>query len=682
MRRLGPVVALAAVLSFACREQQTVQPPASASPAYLISDGAHSGNAHFFFLPPLAPDPSALFHAGTFNAKLSPFVEVCTLTGDPSGGSSVDCVMSGGKAVLVFGPVPMALDLTNQQYTRNWDTSLPQPLVATNFYRIIVRGAPGGTALGFDDVTPVDQGLKNLRTGDVVQFQDGRTLPIKVRIEQGAFGSTNPDHVETTVRNVATTVTTNTGFGGAAFPDNWIPQRAVDQGITSVTLIIERIPVGPGTSDPSCFQSNQLQREGCYRFRTDPDLHQFGAFNNLVTAGVCFEIPTDIGVPSNQRFGLQRQEEVEGASLVDLPEVPATFLTCDTFGPTQVIGAIQSGGLRGLARAGWRALVHGVGRLVVPQALHAVDLGAGGSTDGFSRFGYARLATMTKLAGTDGNSALAGTAVSPDPTACVTVTHDGVTLIPTEPDTVTFTVIGIGGTVGGAPSAKIALGTDGCAHAPWVLGIPPGPNVLTATGHASGSPLTFTATGLILVRPVSTGVTAFGVTLPFTQTSGLSMADGTGMQLEVSPATVVTWSSSDLTGNKASINTTGLLAVVLGNDDPTTPNGGTITATGAGGIGLIKVNSFAFGHFPRLTTLVWRSVTGAATYDVVVEFGNGCTTGANCTTWTQLFLTTTSNTALAFQFVGAQPGRWHVIPRDASGTPMTPTGFVYFVYTI
>src|SRR2546425_4793478 len=210
MRRLALGVAAATVLSIACREQQPLQPPVR-GPAALISDGAHCimvgttcepGNPDFFFLPPLVADPSSNpnFDVGQFNAALSPVVEVCTLTGDPSGGSPVDCMMSGGNPVLVFGPVTMALDLTSQQYTRDWDTSLPQPLVATNFYRIIVRGAPRGTALGFLDIDPVDKGVKNVRTGEVIQFQDGRTLPIKVRIEQRAYcKNLNTDCVAKTV---------------------------------------------------------------------------------------------------------------------------------------------------------------------------------------------------------------------------------------------------------------------------------------------------------------------------------------------------------------------------------------------------------------------------------------------------------------------------------------------------
>src|SRR5205823_10956105 len=88
MQRLALVITAIAVLTVGCKDQRILQPPASQGPAYLVSDGAHNGNAHFFFLPSLAPDPSALFHPGTFNAGLSPVVEVCPLTGDPSSGRS------------------------------------------------------------------------------------------------------------------------------------------------------------------------------------------------------------------------------------------------------------------------------------------------------------------------------------------------------------------------------------------------------------------------------------------------------------------------------------------------------------------------------------------------------------------------------------------------------------------
>src|SRR5438034_4271355 len=451
MRPLALAVTATAVFFVGCAKDQPVQAPTTGGPAYMISDGAHNGNAHFFFLPPLAPDPSALFHPGTFNARLSPVVEVCPLTGDPSSGAPVDCLTSGGTPVLVFGPAPMALDATNERYTRDCDTKSPTRLEPTKFYRILVRGAPRGTPLGFLDVDPIDQGLKNVRTGEVVPFQNGRTLPIKVRIEDGAFGSTNPDHVERVVGNGATTVTTNTGFGGASFPDNWLPQGALAAGITQVVLIIERIPVGPGTNDPTCLQSGLMEREGCYRFRTDPDLHDFGPFSQLVTAGVCFEAPDLIGNANGPPLELHRRVEVEGAPAgptIELAEAPATFLSCARFGPTPPpIGTITSGRVLDVARAGWHALVRGIRRLVTPRAPPAGARGSGGRTNGFSRIGWARHVTVTKVDGTDGNSAPAGTTVTPDPAVCLTLTHHGVSS-PLGNEAVTLTVMTGGGTVG------------------------------------------------------------------------------------------------------------------------------------------------------------------------------------------------------------------------------------------
>jgi hypothetical protein len=381
MRRHGLAVAVTVAL-VACTKDQPLQAPPR--PSYMISDAAHAGTHHFFFLPPLVPDPSAFFQAGAFDPSLSPTVEVCRLHDDPGAVPGTDCQLdTHGHAVLVFGPVPMTLDLAGQQYTRNWDTSSPTLLDPSGFFRIIVRGAPATGRLGFVDVDPVSGGVKNVRTGDVVQFQDGRTLPIKVRIEQGA---TNPDHVDQVVGNVATIVTTNTGFAGASFPDNWLPQGAVNAGITAVLLSIERIPVGAGTNDPTCFQSGRVGYEGCYRFRTDPDLHQFGTFTNPVIVGVCIQRPDF--VRTDEPVEMYRQEEgVPEPALVELPSAAAPFLTCNGFMPTQV-GSLRAGGLFGLARAGWNAIGREITSLVMPRPLYAVDLGAGGSTDGMSRFGW------------------------------------------------------------------------------------------------------------------------------------------------------------------------------------------------------------------------------------------------------------------------------------------------------
>ena len=504
MKRLPLVVAVASVLSVACRDRELPLAPASGRPAFLISDGAHTGgNADFFFLPPLVPDPSGSpnFDGGKFNAQLAPIVEVCELGADPRLVPTTDCV--AGDPVL--GPATLPLD--GEQYHRNWDTKASR-LRDDKFYRMIVRGAPRGTPLGFLDLDPVSGGMKNVRTGDVVAFQDGRTLPINVRIEDGAFGSTSrSDHVERVVPNVATVVTTNTGFAGASFPDNWLPANAVSAGITQVVVIVERLAVNDGTTETSCLQSGLLEHEGCYRFRTDPDLHAFGDFSQPVTAGVCFDLPALVGQAAGPPFQLYRRAEVEGAPTgpaVPLDETVAPFLNCAAFGPTPVIGAIRAGGLRGLASAGWRALVAGLGRFISPGALHAVDLGAGGRTNAFSRIGWARTATLTKVASTDNQMGLINTKLPIDPQVCLTFSHHSDPR-PLVDEPVRFTVAAGGGTVGGGPSTVVRTGSTGCASAPWVLGsttVAAG-NRLTATAAASPGTVEFMAAGVSL-----TGVSA------------------------------------------------------------------------------------------------------------------------------------------------------------------------------
>jgi len=503
------LASLAVLLFTACKDRQPLQPP-SGRPSALIMDGAHhGGNADFFFLPPLTADPTGgpNFDPGKFNPNLSPSAEVCTLTGDPAAGA-VDCATDQGRPVLVFGPQPMVLGI--EQYQVTWDTKSPTLLDASKFYRIIVRGAPRGTMLGLLDVDPVTNGLKNVKTGEVAQFQDGRTVPIKVRIEQGAFGVTNPDHVEATVTNAGGTITTNTGFAGASFPDNWLPAAAVSAGISQVVVIIERVPVDNSQVTTSCLQSGLLEMEGCYRFRTDPDLKVFGQFNKDVTAGVCFEIPSVIGTPAAPPFQLYRREDSDGlfGPTIPLEDVAAPFVHCETFtrtpSPSPGITSSGLGRLRDLASAGWDVLASGIARVLTPRTAYAVDLGAGGLTKSFSHFGWARAVAMTKDLTTDNQVAVTGTRVPRDPKVCLVTTHPtpGPNALPPplarEP--VTFTVTPGVGTVGGAAMAVVNTGDDGCASAPWVLGSTTavGGNALTVAAAALPGTVLFTATGVTI----------------------------------------------------------------------------------------------------------------------------------------------------------------------------------------
>src|SRR2546425_12074593 len=87
-------------------------------------------------------------------------------------------------------------------------------------------------------------------------------------------------------------------------------------------------------------------------------------------------------------------------------------------------------------------LVTGVQTCALPIS---VDLGAGGRTNAFSFFGWARRATLTKAPATDNQVAVTGTRVPADPTVCLTTLHPSARPLVGEP--VAFTVTSGGGSV-------------------------------------------------------------------------------------------------------------------------------------------------------------------------------------------------------------------------------------------
>jgi len=158
-------------------------------PMYAVSDGAHDGNPDFFFLSPLFQNPSndPNYEPAAFNGALRPAVEICEL-GAPAPDNTRECV--AGDPIKRFAPGSVNVSTTDQLYHVNWNTD-ESNLVVTSYYRIRVLVGP--TELGFADIDPVSSGkdLKNLQTGEYIGLVDGRTLPIKFRIESGALCSTD-----------------------------------------------------------------------------------------------------------------------------------------------------------------------------------------------------------------------------------------------------------------------------------------------------------------------------------------------------------------------------------------------------------------------------------------------------------------------------------------------------------
>ncbi|PYO79148.1 MAG: hypothetical protein E6K55_02990 [Gemmatimonadetes bacterium] len=447
---MKPVVALAAALAVcvACRDQHPITSPPR--PSADFSDGSVSGgNAHFFFLPPLVAQPS---FSGTFNPNLRPVVEICQLDVD------VNSIPIGCNGIAsIINPGIVQLDLLDQLYQVNWNTLLP-PIDPSKFYRVQVRVAPGGTVLGFADLDPVLNGaaLRDVNTGEFIGLVDGRTLPIKFRIEIGISCHTT-DCFEGTVGTAGGTFITSSGLAGTLFPP-----LAVNQ---DVLLVIDRVDQQP------CEPLDLPQFTGCYHFSTDP--RPPNGFNLLVTVGIC----ANNGTLSHAQIDLLHIFQFDpGVPPLALTNVPATFLTCD---PAHLLGSRLPSGLRQFARY--------LGSLFLPQSLHAEHLGVGGSSGSYSIFGWALPGILTTLAG-DGQSALAGTATAIRPTVVLTDSSGA----PIAGAVVTFAVGSGAGSVTQATDTTNATGVATVGS--WILGA--GSNTLTAmTRGAAGSPVTFSATG-------------------------------------------------------------------------------------------------------------------------------------------------------------------------------------------
>jgi Tol biopolymer transport system component len=153
-------------------------PEPGAPPALEISDAAHGGSTDgFFFLRPLVSSPS---YSGSFDGELSPTVHICA-------GATASCA---GAEVALFttetgpGSETVRVDEDEEHYIVNWHTD-EFDLISGETYRVSVRVA--GTLLGYADVVPAANGaeMKSIDTEEDIGLKNGRTLPVKFRIETG-----------------------------------------------------------------------------------------------------------------------------------------------------------------------------------------------------------------------------------------------------------------------------------------------------------------------------------------------------------------------------------------------------------------------------------------------------------------------------------------------------------------
>lgn len=102
---------------------------------------------------------------------------------------------------------------------------------------------------------------------------------------------------------------------------------------------------------------------------------------------------------------------------------------------------------------------------------------------------------------------------------------------------------------------------------------------------------------------------------------------------------------------------------------------------------LSPANDTVFDHYPRVTTLEWSPVEGAASYTVEVDFCDGrIRKKPGCVNPQPLRITSNPPTSgivspgYEFQFVGAQAGRWRVWALDKEGREGFKSPWRGFVY--
>ncbi|MDB4950224.1 MAG: outer rane adhesin like protein [Gemmatimonadetes bacterium] len=244
MPRLMHLTGAAAVLlAFACSEPTAPSVAPDQGPAMTIADAAHAGGpSHFYFLPPVVKAPAAF--SGTFDAALSPRVEVCQLSGAVCG-ATVATFVSGGS-----GPDAVKLDAGGQKYHVNFQTQR-YSLDPSRTYRITVFS--GAVPLGYADLKVVRSGgdQKNVDPEQYAVVKNGSTLPISFRIEQGIAGAVvvSPALDTIPVGQTAQFTATVTDLHGAALPGAPVTWSASPAAVATIdaTGLATGVAIGTAT---------------------------------------------------------------------------------------------------------------------------------------------------------------------------------------------------------------------------------------------------------------------------------------------------------------------------------------------------------------------------------------------------------------------------------------------------
>ena len=114
----------------ACADQPLTTEPTVSVPSFEIADAANDYKEGFYWLPSMATQPSV---NGTFDAALSPTVEICELVDNACGPVIANYTTTTGP-----GGEIVRLSVDDEHYQVNWHTD-EFGLSTMKLYRVSVR---------------------------------------------------------------------------------------------------------------------------------------------------------------------------------------------------------------------------------------------------------------------------------------------------------------------------------------------------------------------------------------------------------------------------------------------------------------------------------------------------------------------------------------------------------------
>lgn len=497
---------LAALALGACGDSTAPSPRLRdpSAPTAMLNDGSKGGNPDFFFLPPVAPNPSADedYSPGQFAGGWKPVVSVCEVNAaNLSGG----CI---GGTVRTFSGAAISVSTASEAYQLHVDTREPWAETGRTYRFTVTVTGNQPVELGFVDIALLSGSAKNAGTGDLVTMQDGRTIPLKFRIEKGATVPTGVEvFSETVVTDAGATVLTG-GTGGRGTLALDLPADFLPPELSQVVITVEKLSTGAGGP---CVASvpELLQTSDCWRITSYPEIPRV---TRDLTVAFCPAIPQFLptGAP-NPLYEAQAMFKYDGPGfLQELEDVATTLVNCNG----GISAAPRAPGLMGTIQYGLASFGRGLSKAFGPNTAWAIDVGLGGripasdisSEEGvFSDFFFAIPLDINVVSG-NGQSGYAGFPLGSPLRVLVTSAHDH-----DDPQDTPIAIPNVDVTFdrGTGPAGIQTVTTDGNGEATlaWTLSPTAGPQSLTASVNSIGEHTTvvFNATAAL---PITSGVAA------------------------------------------------------------------------------------------------------------------------------------------------------------------------------